>query len=53
MLRTMSEYPSGVEITEVEDPSIEEEHALRDSQIEELRPEEHWGDEETDDEDDE
>lgn len=44
------EYPSGPEITEVDDPSVEEEKALKAAQLEALENQE-MDDEEEEDED--
>lgn len=46
------EFPSGPEITEAEDPSVEEEKALKAAQQEALEAAEMEEDEEEDDEDD-
>lgn len=46
------EFPSGPEITEAEDPSVEEEKALKAAQQEALEAAEMEEDEEDDDEDD-
>lgn len=54
MPELQQEYPSDVEVTEVEDPSAEEELALRDAKIEKLENDELFhGEESTDSEDDE
>ena len=46
------EFPSGAEITEIEDPSVEEERQIRKAQQEAVEPEEMEEEEEGDEEDD-
>ena len=48
----MEEYLSGPEVTEIEDPSVEEEIALKDAKLEEMAPEEDDYDEENEEEED-